>query len=167
MLTLSVEIRDKSHYCFHLQVLSECKESLKGEKCLNELKIKLISENGKKDAIVLVLNHDHGIINAVPKKIVDIFTKSDTLINLIINKNSEIHGLNIMSDQSKLLKMVEKYLLQPDPDLDINRMFDIKVDQLEDYFEPVDDLRMDNIGGMYLLYYYSRVRWVVEFLIWG
>ena len=101
------------------------------------------------DAIVLVLNHDHSIINAVPKKIVDIFTKSDTLINLIINKNSEIHGLNIMSDQSKLLKMVEKYLLQPDPDLDINRMFDTKVDLLEDYFEPVDDLRIDNIGGKY------------------
>ena len=97
------------------------------------------------DAIVLVLNHDHSIINAVPKKIVDIFTKSDTLVNLIINKNSEIHGLNIMSDQSKLLKMVEKYLLHPD--LDINRMFDTKVDLLEDYFEPVDDLRVDNIGG--------------------
>ena len=132
-------------------MLSECKESLKGEKCLNELKIKLASENGKKDAIVLVLNHDHSIINAVPKKIVDIFKKSDTLINLIINKNSEIHGLNIMSDQSKLLKMVEKYLLQPDPDLDINRMFETKVDLLEDYFEPVDDLRIDNIGGKYLL----------------
>ena len=130
-------------------MLSECKESLKGEKCLNELKIKLVSENGKKDAIVFVLNHDHSIINAVPKKIVDIFTKSDALINLIINKNSEIHGLNIMSDQSKLLKMVEKYLLHPD--LDINRMFDTKVDLLEDYFEPVDDLRIDNIGGKYLL----------------
>ena len=126
-------------------MLSECKESLKGEKCLNELKIKLVSENGKMDAIVLVLNHDHSIINAVPKKIVDIFTKSDTLVNLIINKNSEIHGLNIMSDQSKLLKMVEKYLLHPD--LDINRMVDTKVDLLEDYFEPVDDLRVDNIGG--------------------
>ena len=132
-------------------MLSECKESLKGEKCLNELKIKLVSENGKKDAIVLVLNHDHSIINAVPKKIVDICTKSDTLINLIINKNSEIHGLNIMSDQSKLLKMVEKYLLHPDPDLDINRMLDTKVDLLEDYFDPVDDLRIDNIGGKYLL----------------
>ena len=132
-------------------MLSECKESLKGEKCLNELKIKLVSENGKKDAIVLVLNHDHSIINAVPKKIVDIFKKSDTLINLIINKNSEIHGLNIMSDQSKLLKMVEKYLLHTDPDLDISRMLDTKVDLLEDYFEPVDDLRIDNIGGKYLL----------------
>ena len=130
-------------------MLSECKESLKGEKCLNELKLQLVSENGKKNAIVLVLNHDHSIINAVPKKIVDIFTKSDTLINLIINKNSEIHGLNIMSDQSKLHKMVEKYLLQPDPDLDINRMVDTKVDLLEDYFEPVDDLRIDNIGGKY------------------
>ena len=146
-----LELKIENHYCFHLQVLSECKESLKGEKCLNELKIKLVSENGKKDAIVLVLNHDHSIINAVPKKIVDIFKKSDTLINLIINKNSEIHGLNIMSDQSKLLKMVEKYLLQPDPDLDINSMLDTKVDLLEDYFDPVDDLKIDNIGGKYLL----------------
>ena len=116
---------------------------------MNELKIKLVSEIDKKDSIVLVLNHDHGIINAVPKKIVDIFTKSDTLINSIVNKNSEIHGLNILSDQSKLLKMVEKYLLHPD--LDISRMFDTKVDLLEDFFEPVDDLRIDNIGGMYLL----------------
>ena len=146
-----LELKIENHYCFHLQVLSECKESLKGEKCLNELKIKLAPENGIKEAIVLVLNHDHSIINAVPKKIVDIFKKSDALINLIINKNSEIHGLNIMSDQSKLLKMVEKYLLQPDPDLDINSMLDTKVDLLEDYFDPVDDLRINNIGGKYLL----------------
>ena len=63
-----------------------------------------------------------------------------------------------------MLKTVEKYLLHPDPDLDINRMLDTKVDLLEDYFDPVDDLKIDNIGGKYLPSRRTRYN-IIELLI--
>ena len=102
----------------------------------------------KKNVIVIIINHDYNIINTVPKNVLNIYTKSEIIIDLVRNKNIDTHGLNIMGEHGKIQEMVEKVLLQSEPDLS-KMSSDIHVDLKEDYFYSVDELVSSNIGGKY------------------
>ena len=101
----------------------------------------------KKNVIVIIINHDYNIINTVPKNVLNIYTKSEIIIDLVRNKNIDTHGLNIMGEHGKIQEMVEKVLLQSEPDLS-KMSSDIHVDLKEDYFYSVDELVSSNIGGI-------------------
>ena len=103
----------------------------------------------KKNVIVIIINHDYSFINTIPKYVLDVYTKSEIVIDLVRNKNTETHGLSIMGERGKIQEMVEKVLLHSEPDL--NKMSSgIHVDLMEDYFHSVDELESSKIGGNFL-----------------
>ena len=75
---------------------------MRGKPCLEELKIKL-EDQCSKDSIIIILNHDHSIINAAPQKIVEMLTKKSREMGSIVNKDFETYGINIISDKEKFL----------------------------------------------------------------
>ena len=68
-----------------------------------------------------------------------------------------------MGEHGKIQEMVEKVLLQSEPDLS-KMSSDIHVDLMEDYFYSVDELVSSNIGGISILDYLRPTQYLISSL---
>ena len=100
-------------YFFSFQFLSNCAESEEDFNELCQLEIKeSLHQLHHKESIVLILNSELLMINAVPKRVIKRVAESKICFQIMANTDWKAYGVNILGSKEALLQSLHSIKAQ-------------------------------------------------------